>query len=132
MVCVQAYEFIIRWNHHCSFPFIVFNTYSLSILHSFKKSFPILLPVFHRIKVHSCNMYAIGVRGIEPPTYASQKHRATSALHPVAVVPVAANPELPRRLPQLISQLIKYTTICGAWQMVPSAPIHTYESDAFL
>ena len=45
-------------------------------------------------------------------------------LHSDVVVPIAANPELPRRLPQLISQLIKYSTICGAWQMVPSAPIH--------
>ena len=47
---------------------------------------------------------AIGVRGIEPPTYASQKHRATAALHPVAVVPVAANPELPKGVTAVISQ----------------------------
>jgi hypothetical protein len=40
------------------------------------------------------------------------------------VVPIAANPELPRGSPQLISQLIKYSTICGAWQMVPSVPNH--------
>ena len=34
--------------------------------------------------MHLVIMYkTIGVRGIEPPTYASQKRRATSALHPV-------------------------------------------------
>ena len=83
MVRVHAYEFIIRWNHHCSISVRILHTYCFSVLYSVHQSFPVLLPVFHRIKVHSCSMYAIGVRGIEPPTYASQKRRATSALHPV-------------------------------------------------
>ena len=48
------------------------------------------------------------------------------------VVPIAASPELPRELPQLISQHSNYTTSYALCQTVPSAPIHTYEQDAFL
>ena len=84
MVSVHAYEFIIRWNHHCSFPFIVLYTYCLSVLHSVHQSFPVLLPVFHRIKVHSCSMYAIGVKGFEPSDHSLPKRVLyQTELHPV-------------------------------------------------
>ena len=58
MVRVHAYEFIIRWNHHCSISVRILHTYCFSVLYSVHQSFPVLLPVFHRIKVHSCSMYA--------------------------------------------------------------------------
>ena len=58
MVRVHAYEFIIRWNHNCSISVHILYTYCFSVLHSVHQSFPVLLPVFHRIKVHSCSMYA--------------------------------------------------------------------------
>ena len=58
MVSVHAYEFLIRWCHYCSISVLILYTYCLSVLHSVHQSFPVLLPVFHRIKVHSCSMYA--------------------------------------------------------------------------
>ena len=58
MVRVHAYEFIIRWCHYCSISVLILYTYCLSVLYSVHQSFPVLLPVFHRIKVHSCSMYA--------------------------------------------------------------------------
>ena len=91
MVSVHAYEFIIRWCHYCSISVLVLYTYCLSILHSVHQSFPVLLPVFHRIKVHSCSMYAIGVKGFEPSATRSQSecstklkdHALNHLLHPV-------------------------------------------------
>jgi len=43
------------------------------------------------------------------------------------IVPIAANPELSRGSPQWFYPLIKYNSTCALCQMVPSAPIHTYE-----
>ena len=52
---------------------------------------------------------------------------------PVAVVPVAANPELPKGVTAVVSQPpTQYIITYASCQMVPSVPIHTYESNAFL
>ena len=74
---------------------------------------------------------AIGVRGIEPPTYASQKHRATSALHPVNrfLSPLLLNLQGEHR--SGFYPLINYNSTYVLCQMVPSVPIHTYERDPF-
>ena len=48
--------------------------------------------------------------------------------HPVVVVPIISNPELPRGLQQLscLNKII-ITTTCGACQTVPSVPNHICE-----
>ena len=86
MICVQAYDFIIRWNHYCSISVLVLYTYRLSILHSFKKSFPILFPMFHSVKFHKIDM-VIGVTGFEPATSCSQSRRATKLRYTPLNVP---------------------------------------------
>jgi len=47
------------------------------------------------------------------------------------IVPIAANPELSRGSPQWFYPLIKYNSTYALCQMVPSAPIRTYEQGPF-
>ena len=57
VLSVKSEHFIIRWHHHCSISVLVLYTNCFPILNSFKKSFPVLLPVFHGIKMHLVTMY---------------------------------------------------------------------------
>ena len=89
MVSVHAYEFLIRWCHYCSISVLILYTYCLSVLHSVHQSFPVLLPVFHRIKVHSCSMYAN--RGERIRTFGHSLPKRVlyqTELHPVNNAPV--------------------------------------------
>ena len=76
MVCVHAYEFIIRRNHYSIIGSIC-DSYMFPFFNSWNQWIPILLPVFHRIKIHSCSIYGIGVIGFEPTAPASQKQCST-------------------------------------------------------
>ena len=89
--------------------------------------------------------------GIEPPTYASQKRRATSALHPVRITAArqqrwhqgSSHPSLTRvGFPILFSlgdmSTDVFQSVCVYYnptyvlcQMEPSAPIHICELDAY-
>ena len=89
MVCIHAYEFIIRWCHYCPISVLILHTYCLSVLHSVHQCFPMFLPVFHRIKVHSCSMYAN--RGERIRTFGHSLPKRVlyqTELHPVNNAPV--------------------------------------------
>ena len=159
MVSVHAYEFIIRWCHYCSISVLILYTYCLSFLHSVHQSFPVLLPVFHRIKVHSCSMYAIGVKGFEPSATRSQSECSTKlSLTPrkecVSDILQNNTDGHPRGVPIPLSHMgwisdsffsrrrehdwmyssplcTNYNPTCVLCQMVPSAPIHICELDAY-
>ena len=52
VLSVKSEHFIIRWHHHCSLSTLILDTNCFPILHSVHESFPVFLPVFHRIKMH--------------------------------------------------------------------------------
>ena len=77
VLSIKSKHFIIRWHHHCSLPTLILYTNCFSILHPFHKSFPVFLPVFHRIKMHLAICITVGVTGFEPAASRSQSECST-------------------------------------------------------